>query len=241
MSSSVVKRGYAQVKNEGIQSFLWSKKWLLLREQTLTFHRNENTYEALTLIFLKDVQSVQRVEQKPYCFEVVTKEKPYFISVRSDEELYSWIDDIYQRLPSTGIGNPTGFVHQFHGGFDLSTGVFTGLPDDMKKLLETSNISMEDMSKDPQTVLDVLEFYTAHASGRDVPGASQPSYDLASSRADREDEWEQIEREGERERAREQKERERRDYDERGARPRKSSLSGSVALSRQVRFSLMVV
>ena len=37
----MVKRGYASVKEDGIRSWIWSKRWLLLREQTLTFHRNE--------------------------------------------------------------------------------------------------------------------------------------------------------------------------------------------------------
>jgi len=41
MSSYVVKRGYASVKEDGLLFFNWSKRWLLLREQTLTFHRNE--------------------------------------------------------------------------------------------------------------------------------------------------------------------------------------------------------
>jgi hypothetical protein len=40
-SSYVVKRGYVLLKEDGLRSFIWSKRWLLLREQTLTFHRNE--------------------------------------------------------------------------------------------------------------------------------------------------------------------------------------------------------
>ncbi|KAJ3217005.1 Protein kinase [Dinochytrium kinnereticum] len=160
MSSYVVKRGYASVKEDGIRSFMWSKKWLLLREQTLTIHRNENTYQSLYLIFLKDVESVQRIELKPYCFEIVTKEKTYYISCRSDEELYSWMDEIYQRSPLMGISNPTDFVHQVHVGFDPLSGLFTGLPTDWKSLLESSNISKDEITKNPQAVLDVLEFYT---------------------------------------------------------------------------------
>ncbi|KAI8845174.1 kinase-like domain-containing protein [Chytriomyces cf. hyalinus JEL632] len=160
MSSYVVKRGFAAVKEDGLRSFIWSKRWLLLREQTLTFHRNENTYQALALIFLKEVESVQRTDHKPYCFEVVTKDKSYFISCRSDEELYSWMDEIYQRSPLMGIGNPTNFVHQVHVGFDLTSGAFTGLPQDWRNLLESSNISKDEITKNPQAVLDVLEFYT---------------------------------------------------------------------------------
>lgn len=29
------------VKEDGIRSWIWSKRWLALREQTLTFHKNE--------------------------------------------------------------------------------------------------------------------------------------------------------------------------------------------------------
>ncbi|KAI8621089.1 kinase-like domain-containing protein [Chytriomyces sp. MP71] len=160
MSSYVVKRGFAAIKEDGLRSFIWSKRWLLLREQTLTFHRNENTYQALALIFLKEVESVQRTDHKPYCFEVVTKDKSYYISCRSDEELYSWMDEIYQRSPLMGIGNPTNFVHQVHVGFDLNSGAFTGLPQDWRSLLESSSLSKDEITKNPQAVLDVLEFYT---------------------------------------------------------------------------------
>jgi len=45
-------------------------------------------------------------------------------------------------------------------GFDPNSGNFTGLPKEWKSLLESSNISKEEMSKNPQAVLDVLEFYT---------------------------------------------------------------------------------
>ncbi|KAI9327984.1 kinase-like domain-containing protein [Obelidium mucronatum] len=162
MSSYVVKRGFCAVKEDGLRSFIWSKRWLLLREQTLTFHRNEvcNTYQALALIFLKEVETVQRTDHKPYCFEVVTKDKSYFISCRSDEELYSWMDEIYQRSPLMGIGAPTNFVHQVHVGFDLNSGAFTGLPQDWRNLLESSSLSKDEITKNPQAVLDVLEFYT---------------------------------------------------------------------------------
>jgi protein-serine/threonine kinase len=41
MSSFVIKKGWVQVKDDGIRSWFWSKQWLVLREQTLTFHKNE--------------------------------------------------------------------------------------------------------------------------------------------------------------------------------------------------------
>jgi hypothetical protein len=159
LSSYVVKRGYLSVKDDGLRAFLWSRKWCLLREQTLTFHKNENTYQALALIFLKEIQGIQRTEIKPFALEIITRDKTYYIAFSSDDELYSWQDEIYQRSP-LGISQPTNFVHNVHVGFDQDSGIFTGLPKEWKALLESSKISQSDFTKNPQAVLDVLEFYT---------------------------------------------------------------------------------
>lgn len=40
-SASVVRKGYVSVKEDGIRSWIWSKRWLVLRETTLLFHKNE--------------------------------------------------------------------------------------------------------------------------------------------------------------------------------------------------------
>ncbi|KAJ3296769.1 Protein kinase [Rhizoclosmatium sp. JEL0117] len=101
--------------------------------------------------------------------EIVTKDKSYFMSCKSDEELYSWMDEIYQRSPLINISNPTNFVHQVHVGFDLSSGAFTGLPKEWKSLLEASNLSKDEISKNPQAVLDVLEFYTENLQSSVLP------------------------------------------------------------------------
>lgn len=160
MSAFVVKRGYIAVKEDGIRSWIWSKRWLLLREQTLTLHRNENTYQAVALIFLRDIEAVSRNELRPYCFELVTKEKTYYISCKNDDELYCWMDEINQRSPLIAVSRPTNFVHNVHVGFDANSGMFTGLPEQWSSLLTQSNISKEDYARNPQAVLDVLEFYT---------------------------------------------------------------------------------
>ena len=50
----------------------------------------------MALVFLREVKEVKRIELKPYCFEIVTKEKSFYISCKNDDELYSWMDEIYQ-------------------------------------------------------------------------------------------------------------------------------------------------
>lgn len=66
-----------------------------------------------------------RTDLKAYCFELVTKDRSYFLSCKNDEELYSWMHEIYSRSPLMGVSNPTNFVHKVHVGFDPNTGNFT--------------------------------------------------------------------------------------------------------------------
>lgn len=41
-AATPIRQGMVTVKEEeGIRSFLWSKRWLVLRDQTLSFHKNE--------------------------------------------------------------------------------------------------------------------------------------------------------------------------------------------------------
>ncbi|KAI8377542.1 kinase-like domain-containing protein [Radiomyces spectabilis] len=160
--TEIKKDGYVQVKEDGIKAWMWSKRYVVLRDQTLTFHRNEQTGQCVALIMLKDIRAVARTELKTHCFEIATKGKSYFIACKNDEELYSWMDDIYNRSPS-GMSNPTDFVHNVHVGFDPITGAFTGLPEQWNVLLKSSKITAQDAATHPQAVLEVLEFFTEQA------------------------------------------------------------------------------
>ncbi|KAI8576344.1 hypothetical protein K450DRAFT_257307 [Umbelopsis ramanniana AG] len=160
--AEIKKDGYVSVKEDGIRSWIWSKRYVILRDQTLTFHRNEQIGQCLALIFLKEIVNVHRNDLKPYCFEIATADKAFNIACKNDEELYSWMDEIYSNSP-LGTSCPTNFVHRIHVGFDPDTGTFTGLPDQWNTLLKHSKITEEDAAKNPQAVLDVLQFFTEQA------------------------------------------------------------------------------
>ncbi|KAF7795771.1 hypothetical protein EIP86_006938 [Pleurotus ostreatoroseus] len=161
-NAQVVRCGVVSVKEDGLVSWLWRPKWLVLKESTLAIHKNEGSLQPQSVLNLGDIANIERTDLKPYCFVVETKDKRVFFSLKSDEELYGWQDDIYTRSPLMGVSNPTNFVHKVHVGFDPVSGAFTGLPDAWSKLLTKSAITREDYAKDPQAVLDVLEFYTDH-------------------------------------------------------------------------------
>lgn len=164
------------------------------------------TSSVQTLIHLSDISLIERVDLKPYCLLLETAQVPnssnaapnppgrrFHLSLKSDKELYEWQDDIYSRSTLMGVSGPTNFVHKVHVGFDPVSGAFTGMPDQWSKLLTKSNITKDDYAKDPQAVLDVLEFYTDRqkrgeieeltrgGSGRSPPGGPPGLQPFANS------------------------------------------------------------
>lgn len=162
-SNRVLKSGFASVKEDGssFRSLMWTKKYLVLRENALDFQKSETSSVQFS-IPLYTVSNVKRVDLKPYCFEIVRSSgfKSVFVVCKNDTELYAWIDEVYSKCPLMGVSNPTNFTHKVHVGFDPISGGFTGLPDAWSKLLSTSALTKEDYAKNPQAVIEVLDFYS---------------------------------------------------------------------------------
>ncbi|KIH87207.1 protein-serine/threonineeeee kinase [Sporothrix brasiliensis 5110] len=171
---AVIKEGVAQVKES--KNFIqpWKQKFLVLRKEALDFHKVEGGKVSYTL-FLKDVINVGRVEAAGTIFEIKRHSngsstspgdddgsiRTLQIRVKSDDDLYEWIDFIYARCPGMGgVSNPTNFSHAVHVGFDPKTGEFVGLPPEWSKLLNSSAITKEDYERNPQAVFEVLDFYS---------------------------------------------------------------------------------
>jgi hypothetical protein len=141
---------------------------------------------------MRDINQCERVDLKPYCLLLEAREKRFYLSLKSDEEVYGWQDDIYNRSPLATVSNPTNFVHNIHVGFDPVSGAFTGLPEQWLRLLSNSRITQEDYAKNPRAVLDVLELYTDRQKremedlgGMGSTGRSQASTPSTSSAAGR--------------------------------------------------------
>ncbi|KAI9470246.1 Protein kinase [Coemansia sp. RSA 989] len=166
----VYKYGYIYLK----ESWMWSRRWAVLKQHTLSFHKNEKAVQASALVLLKEVHQVSRSELKSYCIEIKAKDRDYYIQCASDDDLYSWMDAIYEKCPLlSSVSPPSNFHHKVHVDFDPVSGMFIGLPDKWAKLLQSSNITQQDYAQNPQAVLDVLEFYTKNtAEGQAAVSAS---------------------------------------------------------------------
>jgi serine/threonine-protein kinase CLA4 len=177
-TTNVIKEGYVRCKED---KFLagWNQRYLILREFRLDFMKNEQG-KLIQSIQLNTVTGVSRSEETRMAFEitrianskdgsnkaVINRDLPtktITCEVRNDDEIYDWIDKIYERCPGMGgVSNPTNFSHRIHVGFDPQTGGFVGLPVEWEKLLTASAITKEDYKKNPQAVIEVLEFYSDH-------------------------------------------------------------------------------
>ena len=178
------KEGWATVKENKILFQPWKQKYLILRKESLDFHKTEGGKVSYTL-YLKDVLNVGRVETNGVVFEIKRRSdgvsnspgdddgqgtKSLQFRVKGDDELYEWIDLIYGASPNMGgVSNPTNFSHAIHVGFDSQTGQFTGLPPEWSKLLNSSAITKEDYYRNPQAVFEVLDFYTDLAKRAENP------------------------------------------------------------------------
>ncbi len=182
---TIIKEGWVRCKED---KFLagWNERYLILREFRLDFMKSENG-KCMQTVELKTVTGVSRSETTRMAFEITRIANPkdtagkailnrdlptrnLTCEVRNDDEIYDWIDKIYERCPGMGgVSNPTNFSHRIHVGFDPQTGGFVGLPQEWEKLLTASAITKEDYKKNPQAVIEVLEFYSEHKKREQHP------------------------------------------------------------------------
>ncbi|OOQ87619.1 putative protein kinase (Chm1) [Penicillium brasilianum] len=196
----IIKEGYVRCKEDKFLA-TWNQRYLVLRDFKIDFLKSESGKVVLSFP-LATVTAVARSEESKMAFEVtrlanpkdaasktamITRDVPtktITCEVKSDDEIYEWIDKIYERCPGMGgVSNPTNFSHRVHVGFDPQTGAFVGLPPEWEKLLTASAITKEDYKKNPQAVIEVLEFYSdikmreqnpQYYAGMSGPGGAQP-------------------------------------------------------------------
>ncbi|KAK8213170.1 Protein kinase [Zalaria obscura] len=185
------KEGWAKVKEEGgfMKGVFWSEKYLVLKEKQLDFLKSDKGKISMT-IPLKDVINITRSETYPYSFELTRAvntgntsspardgpQKLLICKFETDNDVYAWIDGIYDRCPSMGgVSHPTGFTHRIHVGFDPITGGFVGLPLEWQRLLNSSALTKDDMEKNPEAVVEVLQFYTDKLQKRAEDPRTYPS------------------------------------------------------------------
>lgn len=175
------KSGWVSYKDDGILSFLWQKRYLVLNDLYIALYKSDKNFDDPVLtISLTSIVSVSRTQLKQNCFELVrssernsyssssslggnnndSSKKTIYIATKAEHDLHSWLDAIFAKCPLlSGVSSPTNFTHKVHVGFDPETGSFVGMPTNWEKLLKHSRITGEDWNNDSAAVIQVLQFY----------------------------------------------------------------------------------
>ncbi|KAK5166156.1 Protein kinase [Saxophila tyrrhenica] len=176
---TVVRDGWAKVKEEGggFMSKFWNERFLVLREKQLDFLKSNTSNKTSHSIFLREVANISRSDNYPFSLELTKEDqKVWILKFDTDNDVYGWMDSIYDRCPSMGgVSHPTGFSHRVHVGFDPVTGGFVGLPVEWERLLKGSALTKDDMAKNPQAVMEVLQFYSDKLAPRAEDPKAYPS------------------------------------------------------------------
>ena len=142
-SRDTVRTGAASVKEEGIAYSLWVRKWLVLKDDVLVFHKSEVSANSPFLskiadpelhheqnsppqshIRLEDVTKVERVDLKSYCLVVESPNRKVCLSFMGNVEVYAWRDDIYSRSRLQSTGPASNFLQKMHRRFKASPKFF---------------------------------------------------------------------------------------------------------------------
>lgn len=160
------KSGWVQVKDDGIISFRWPKKYLVLSETSIDFFKSEEKSELWYRIPLLHVYNCVKNQMKENCFEIQHKTKSTFVTTKSDQEMNMWIDSILAKCPKEGFSTPLKVTHEAKVSYDAQNGTFKvkGIPPEWLALLKGSNITYEDFAADPSAVIDVLNTYSEMVS-----------------------------------------------------------------------------
>ncbi|EJS41829.1 skm1p [Saccharomyces arboricola H-6] len=176
----IKKEGWISYKVDGIFSFLWQKRYLVLNDSYLSFYKSDRVgEEAVLSVALTSITNVSRIQMKQNCFEILratdqkdnvspinsyfyesNSKRSIFISTRTERDLHGWLDAIFAKCPLlSGVSSPTNFTHKVHVGFDPKVGNFVGVPDSWAKLLQTSEITYDDWNRNSKAVIKALQFY----------------------------------------------------------------------------------
>ncbi|KAJ3496147.1 hypothetical protein NLG97_g2875 [Lecanicillium saksenae] len=167
------KEGWVTIREGGLLQS-WKQRFMILRNEWVDFAKAEDGKTLYTL-FLNEIVAIGRAETSVPTIEISRKIegsstspgekegplKVLHIKPKSEQELYNWIDFIHIACPGLGgVSNPTNFFHEVHVGFDGATQQFVGLPQEWVQLLSASAITKEDYARNPQAVIEAVDFYS---------------------------------------------------------------------------------
>eukprot|EP00835_Amoeboradix_gromovi_P003957 NODE_283_length_11832_cov_0.293190.p3 type:complete len:358 gc:universal NODE_283_length_11832_cov_0.293190:10161-11234(+) len=153
------------------------RRYVFLKNDSLSIHKRKDCLDhPVVLLFFEDVDYIERTDQLDVTLHYKDRGNDKKLILTCEEE-----DDVFLLMESKNeISMPSHFKHLCHVGYNAENGEFSGLPSHWHQLLKGSKINKQDVEKDPQNVLNVLEFYTKDHN--DYKMLKQDSIPVANNR-----------------------------------------------------------
>ncbi len=138
---------------------LSQRRYVFLKKDSLSIHKRKDCLDhPVALLFFEDLDYIERTDELDVVLHYKERgnDKKMSVSCEDDNDVFSILEC------KNEISKPSQFKHLCHVGYNHDKGEFTGLPAHWHQLLKGSKINKSDVEKDPQNVLNVLEFYTSN-------------------------------------------------------------------------------
>lgn len=149
-----------ELKKKGHFRKNWKARWFVLQADMLFYFKSKNDFKPIDYIPLSGA-TVRRTNkiQKSYCLELIPEisTKIFYLQCSSDLEAEDWLAAIDAGANYEIVSSPFNVQHNIHVDFNSETG-FVGLPLEWEALLKSSGISRDEVLKNADDVLKVLEF-----------------------------------------------------------------------------------
>lgn len=147
-----------ELKKQGHVVKNWKVRWFVIQHDMMFYFKQQKDPKPAGSVCLRGATCQETNKfNKPYCLELETQNKTFYIECNSEKEMKDWKQAFQTGSEYSSVSAPYNVQHEIHVDFDSATG-FSGLPPDWEALLKTSGITRDEVVANPDQTLEVLKF-----------------------------------------------------------------------------------
>eukprot|EP01098_Paradermamoeba_levis_P011491 TRINITY_DN4931_c0_g1_i6.p1 TRINITY_DN4931_c0_g1~~TRINITY_DN4931_c0_g1_i6.p1 ORF type:complete len:486 (+),score=143.56 TRINITY_DN4931_c0_g1_i6:131-1588(+) len=155
----------------------WKVRWFVLQKDKLFYFKSKLDSKPIDVVPLKGCEAAETNKVgKPFCIQLSAPEnnKTFFIQCGSRNEVEDWVNALNKASGFDDlISAPFNIKHDVHVDFNSATG-FVGLPPEWEAMLKSSGISKDEVAKNHEDVLKILEFAFENDKAAETKPAPMP-------------------------------------------------------------------
>jgi len=148
-----------ELKKQGHVVKNWKNRWFILKNDDLFYFKSKDAKLPQGHIPLdgSEVKIDTRLKRNnTFELRAPSIEKTFYIQATSKKEMDEWMELLKKRSDFCLVSAPINVEHNIHVDFNSETG-FVGLPSEWETVLKSSGIDKQDVVKNKDTILSLLE------------------------------------------------------------------------------------